>query len=279
MTKACVIGWPIKHSRSPLIHNYWIKLHKLDGLYERVAVEPKNLTEFIRNLGVNGYGGCNVTLPHKEAVLSAVDEYDLSASQTGSINTVFLKGKKIYGTSTDGQGFLSNILSVHPDFQLKSKTVFLIGAGGSAKAICQTLLREEVRVIYALNRTEQRINDLQKIFGTKIQPVASTGLSQCLAASDILINTTSLGMTGQPPLGVDLSKLPKTALVADIVYIPLKTQLILNAESLGLKTVPGLGMLLHQAVEGFNLWFGVRPQVTPELYDLVAHDIATEHNR
>ena len=273
MKKACVIGWPINHSRSPLIHNYWLKQLKIEGLYERVAVEPKDLKDFIRNLKINGYQGCNVTIPHKEKALAAVDSYDQIALETGSLNTVFLLDDKIKGTSTDGQGFLNNILSHFPNYEVQNKTVFIIGAGGSAKAICQKLLQSNVKTIFVLNRTMERALELQKSFGDKIQIVPPEKIPEKLRTSDMLINSTSQGMIGQPPLEIEIHDLPKHAMVADIVYVPLKTKLIIEAETLGLKTVPGLGMLLHQAVEGFQLWFGIRPQVSQELYDLVARDI------
>ena len=279
MKKACVIGWPIKHSRSPLIHNYWLKQLQIDGLYERVAVEPNDLPGFIRNLKQNGYQGCNVTIPHKEAALSAVDIYDQIVLETGSLNTIFLIDDKIHGTSTDGQGFLNNILSYYPDYQIQGKTIFMIGAGGSAKAICQKLLEEKAETIWILNRTLERALELQQSFGSKIQIVHPNEIHHHLKTSDMLINSTSQGMISQPPLEIEIDNLPKHALVADIVYVPLKTKLITKAESLGLKVVPGLGMLLHQAVEGFQHWFGVRPEVSQQLYDLVAYDIAMEQSK
>ena len=279
MKKACVIGWPIKHSRSPLIHNYWLNQLQIDGHYERVAVAPNELLSFIRNLEMNGYQGCNVTIPHKEAALAAVDNYDQIVQATGSLNTVFLIGDKIHGTSTDGQGFLNNILSHYPDYQIQSKTIFMIGAGGSAKAICQKLLQENAETIFIFNRTLDRALELQRSFGSKIQIVPPNEIQQCLNSSDMLINATSQGMIGQPTLEIEIENLSKHALVADIVYVPLKTELIAKAESLGLRTVPGLGMLLHQAVEGFQHWFGVRPKVSQELYDLVAHDITMEQTK
>ena len=277
MKKACVIGWPIKHSRSPLIHNYWLRQYGIDGHYERVAVDPKDLNSFIKNLEHAGYRGCNVTIPHKEAAIAAVDCVDVSVSETGSLNTIYLNGKQICGTSTDGDGFLRNVLSHHPDFDFRGKNIFMIGAGGSAKAICQRLLRDNVAGIFISNRTFSRAKELQKMFGNKINPIQQEDMQELLSKSDMLINTTSQGMAGQPVLNIDLKYLPARALVADIVYVPLKTALIRQAESLGLKTVPGLGMLLHQAVEGFHRWFGIQPTVTPELYDLIASDILAEH--
>jgi shikimate dehydrogenase len=279
MKKACVIGWPIKHSRSPIIHNYWLSLHRIDGVYESVAVEPKNLRSFIRNLDSNGYQGCNVTIPHKEAVVEAVDEFDKIVAQTGSLNTVYISDKKILGTSTDGEGFLNNVCAHYPDFDIQDKTIFILGAGGSSKAICQKLISAKAGIIFVLNRTKERAVELQNHFGTIIQVVETTEIRERLKISDLLINTTSQGMTGQAPLDFDIANLPAHAIVADIVYVPLKTKLIETAEARNLKTVPGLGMLLHQAVEGFERWFGVRPSVTQELYDLVEADIMSEHSK
>lgn len=276
MKKACVVGWPIHHSRSPIIHNYWIKTHKIDAIYERRAVEPKDLRAFIRNLASEGYVGCNVTIPHKESALACVETYDEKVAKTGSLNTIFFDRGKISATTTDGDGFLNNINNSDPTFRVKDKRVLMIGAGGSARSICEKLLQENVESIFVLNRTESRILDLQNIFGEKIKALSQHDLHGQLTKSDMLINTTSQGMAGQPALDIDLSFLPKHALVADIVYVPLKTNLILQAESLGLVAVPGLGMLLHQAVGGFNRWFGVRPKVTQALYDLIADDIKTE---
>jgi shikimate dehydrogenase len=277
MKKACVIGWPIKHSRSPIIHNFWLNQHEIDGVYERVAVEPNSLHSFIRNLETNGYQGCNVTIPHKETVISAVDGFDTIVAQTGSLNTVFIKEKKILGTSTDGEGFLNNILAHYPEFNVHNKTVFMIGAGGSAKAICQKLISANVKTIYVLNRTMERALELRQQFGEKVQIVQNPDTDEQIKISELLVNTTSQGMAGQPPLDLNINSLPDHAIVADIVYVPLKTKLIERAEARNLKTVPGLGMLLHQAVEGFEKWFGVRPLVTQELYELVEADILSEH--
>jgi shikimate dehydrogenase len=278
MKKACVIGWPIKHSRSPLIHNYWIKQHQIDAVYERHAVAPENLHSFIRGLEAKGFSGCNVTIPHKQAALACVDHFDARVSLTGSLNTIYLADGKINATSTDGEGFYNNVISVKHGFTVANKSVLMLGAGGSAKAICEKLLRENAAQIVIVNRTQSRVAEFQKIFGTKIKMATEAKLKEHMAETDLLINTTSQGMTGQPELKINLTSLPPHAIVADIVYVPLKTQLIKNAEALGLTTVPGLGMLLHQAVEGFHLWFAIRPQVTSVLYNMVEADILAEQN-
>jgi shikimate dehydrogenase len=277
MIKACVIGWPITHSRSPLIHGYWLRELNIKGSYERVAVEPKNLHEFLLNLKKNGYAGCNVTLPHKEAALAAVDHIDASVKAIGALNTIYLRCGETYATSTDGDGFVQNLLSHVPDFKLAGKTIVILGAGGSAKAIIERLLRADVKIISVVNRTLARARELQATFGPKIIPTQSLG--EALMACDVLINTTSQGMSGQPELEIDLTHLPPHAIVCDIVYVPLKTPLLRNAEARGHKIVPGLGMLLHQAVTGFELWFGQRPKVTDALYDLIAKDIDKDYQR
>jgi shikimate dehydrogenase len=277
MIKACVIGWPITHSRSPLIHGYWLRELNIKGSYERVAVEPKNLHEFLLNLKKNGYAGCNVTLPHKEAALAAVDHIDASVKAIGALNTIYRRDGETYATSTDGDGFVQNLLSHVPDFKLAGKTIAILGAGGSAKAIIERLLRADVKIISVVNRTLARARELQATFGPKIIPTQSLG--EALMACDVLVNTTSQGMSGQPELEIDLTHLPPHAIVCDIVYVPLKTALLRNAEARGHKIVPGLGMLLHQAVTGFELWFGQRPKVTDALYDLIAKDIDKDYQR
>jgi shikimate dehydrogenase len=277
MIKACVIGWPITHSRSPLIHGYWLKHNGIDGSYERVAVEPSQLQDFLTNLKANGFVGCNVTIPHKEAAISAIQHIDDSVKKIGALNTVYIKDDKTHATSTDGEGFFQNLLAHVPDFDATQKCVTILGAGGSAKAIIERLLREDVKSIMIINRTMTRANDIKATFGNKIIVGESEKIADSLRNCDLLINTTSQGMTGQSDLQLDLTSLAPRAVVADIVYVPLKTQLLKDAEARGHRIVPGLGMLLHQAVRGFELWFGVKPEVTPELYTLIARDIDPDY--
>ncbi len=277
MIKACVIGWPIAHSRSPLIHNYWLKSFGIAGHYERVGVEPTHLDQFLRNLPKSEYVGCNVTLPHKELAILAIDHIDESVKSIGALNTVYVRNGQTYATSTDGDGFLQNLLANHPNFDPCAKTIVLLGAGGSAKAIIERLLRAAVAEIIVVNRSAQRAQQIKLQFGDKITISDPNQLATVLKSADLLVNTTSQGMIGQPPLEIDLSALPATAIVADIVYIPLKTPLIIQAENRGLRTVTGLGMLLHQAVIGFEKWFGAKPLVTSQLYDLVATDIEKDY--
>ncbi len=273
MKKSCVIGWPIGHSRSPLIHNYWLYLHGIEANYERVPVEQRRLLEFISSIGENDYIGCNVTLPHKEAVFKLVAIDDLATQRLGVVNTVFLKDGKANGTSTDGEGFLASLRSRVPEFSLEGKRVVMLGAGGASLAIAGAVLDAGAAELVVANRSLERAEALVQRFGKQVKPVAWERRGAILAECGLLINATSLGMTGQPPLDIDLSQLPGDAVVTDIVYTPLRTAFLENASQRGNVTVEGLGMLLHQAVRGFELWFGVRPTVTPELHALVARDI------
>ena len=277
--KACVIGWPISHSRSPLIHGYWLKRYGIDGSYERVAVPPAELSAFLRALTNRGFAGCNVTLPHKEDVFRAVRIADDATLRLGVVNTVFHRDGELWGTSTDGEGFLANLSAHVPSWQAQDRTVVVLGAGGAARAIVGALLDAGSRHILVANRTLARAEELRRDFGPRIEPLDWKDVEKRLEDAELLINTTSLGMTGQPPLSLDLTKLPRSAIVTDIVYTPLETDLLVRARVRGNVVVAGLGMLLHQAVRGFELWFGRRPEVTPELYDLVARDIDADFKR
>ena len=279
LTKVCVIGWPINHSRSPLIHNYWIKNHKIDALYEKIPVAPENLTTFLTTMRDQGYVGCNVTIPHKENAIASIDQPDHRVKRIGALNTIFHRDGKSCATSTDGEGFFQNLVSHVRNFSLRDRTVIILGAGGAARAIVDRLLEEMPATILIANRTPDRAKQIEQDFGPIVNSIAIETLPKFLPQMDLLVNTTSLGMIGHDPLRVDVKLLPKTAVVADIVYAPLKTDLIKAAENLGLRTAPGLGMLLHQAVRGFELWLGVKPEVTDELYDLVARDIDPEYQR
>jgi len=273
MKKACVIGFPIAHSRSPLIHNHWLKTHGLQGLYEQREVKPDELAHFLRNLAVEGYVGCNVTIPHKEAALSIISEVDDIVRRTGSLNTVYYEGGALKATSTDGEGFYQNLLASVPGASLAGKKVLMTGAGGAAKAIAERLLRADVAEIKILNRTLARAEELCAAFGPKLRAISQDHFGAESKDVALLVNTTSQGMKGQAELDIDLASLPPDAIVADIVYVPLQTTLLAQAETRGLRTVGGLGMLLHQAVVGFEKWFGLRPEVNPELFALVARDI------
>lgn len=279
MRKACVIGWPISHSRSPIIHGYWLKQHGIDGSYTRQPVEPAALNDFISSLQSKGYAGCNVTIPHKENAYRLVTPADPSTERLGAVNTVFLRDGKTMGTNTDGEGFINNLFNGAPDLLLKDSRVVVLGAGGAALAIVNAILEQGTREVVLLNRTLEKAEQLRDRFGARVKPVAWDMGADQLSECSLLVNTTSLGMKGQPELILDLTKLSHSAVVTDIVYTPLRTRLLQEASERGNRVVDGLGMLLHQAVRGFALWFGVTPVVTPELYDLVARDIDPDYQR
>jgi shikimate dehydrogenase len=269
--RACVIGWPVAHSRSPVIHRYWLKLYGLDGAYELEAVRPEEIEGFLKGLGKRGYAGANVTLPHKEAALAAADRPDQAATAIGAANTLWLDAKGLlHASNTDAYGFMTHLAAEAPDWNKVSRPVMVLGAGGAARAILHGLLEAGAAKILLANRTEGRAKALAQGFGSRVSLVPWEDRNRALAGCGLLVNATSLGMTGKPPLDLDLSALPKDAAVADIVYSPLETPLLAAAKARGNRIVEGLGMLLHQAVPGFERWFGVRPEVTPELRAYVA---------
>ena len=279
MIKACVIGWPIAHSRSPLIHNYWIEHHGLQGSYDKVAVDPKTLPQFFKSIRQGNYLGCNVTLPHKETALRYVDEADDRARRIGALNTVWLRDHKLHATSTDGPGFIANVMDHCSGFKCNDLTVTILGAGGSARAIVDELLRQGVARIQVHNRTHARAEELSHHFGAAMNAVDAASLPQALSHTDLLINTTSQGMNDSSEVDLPWAQLKPGAIVADIVYTPLITAFLKTAKTRGHAIVPGLGMLLHQAVIGFEKWFGVMPEVTPELHAIVARDIDPDWQR
>ena len=269
---ACVIGWPIKHSRSPLIHGYWIKQHGLNADYRREEVAPDKFGAFIADLPAHGYVGANITIPHKEAALAA-SEPDDRARAVGAANTLWLDDGKLRSTNTDVEGFINNLDAAVPHWDRDADEAVVLGAGGSSRAIVYGLIERGFKTIHVVNRTLDRAQALRERFGSAVQPASTTALPHLLKRAGLLVNTTSLGMTGQPPLDIDLSPLKASAAVADLVYAPLETGLLAAARKRGLPTADGLGMLLHQAVRGFALWFGVRPDVTPELRALIEADL------
>jgi shikimate dehydrogenase len=277
MIKACVIGWPISHSRSPLIHGYWLKQHGIDGSYTRQPVEPASLAAFIASLADSGYAGCNVTLPHKEAVFHLVTRADEATERLGAVNTIYQRDGLVLGTNTDGEGFINSLLQSAPGLLLANKRAVVLGAGGASLAVVNSILEHGVTEVVVANRTIEKAQDLQRRFGSRVVPMEWRAAEDQLADCSLLVNTTSLGMKGQPELSIDLSRLPEAAIVSDIVYTPLRTRLLVDAAARGNRVVEGLGMLLHQAVRGFSLWFGVTPRVTQELHDLVARDIDPDY--
>jgi shikimate dehydrogenase len=270
---ACVIGWPIGHSRSPLIHNYWLKRHGIAGEYRREAVPPEDVAAFVTGLAARGYVGANVTIPHKETVLDLA-EPDACARVIGAANTLWYAGGRLACTNTDAEGFICNLDVSAPNWDHELASAAVIGAGGGARAVVFGLLERGIKRIYVSNRSFERAEALRRSFGAAVQPLPWAELGTALPEVGLLVNSTSLGMRHQPPLELALSRVVDKAVVADLVYVPLETPLLAAARARGLRTVDGLGMLLHQAVEGFSLWFGVRPEVTAELRRLVEADLA-----
>lgn len=269
---ACLIGWPAAHSRSPLIHKYWLKSFGIDGDYRIEAVEPAAFADFIAGLAARGYKGANVTIPHKEQAL-ALSSPDARARAVGAANTLYFDGGKLCSTNTDVEGFINNLDASAPGWDA-AEDVLVLGAGGSSRAVIFGLIERGIKRVHLANRTTSRTQLLADQFGAKVQPLAWDAIDTVLPRVGLLVNTTSLGMKGQPPLAIDVSLLPVGAAAADLVYVPLETDLLKAAKARGLKTADGLGMLLHQAVRGFELWFGRRPTVTPELRALVEADLA-----
>jgi shikimate dehydrogenase len=269
---ACVIGWPAGHSRSPLIHNYWIKQYGLTAEYRREAVPPEKFAEFITSWGEHGYVGANVTLPHKETALQ-LSQPDDRAEAVGAANTLWLEGNTLRSTNTDVEGFTDNLDAVAAGWDAGLESTIVLGAGGAARAVVFALLDRGAERVYVANRTFERAEAFRARFGERVKPVQWGEVNGLLAGSQLLANATSLGMAGQPELDINVSDLPPSAVVTDIVYVPLETPLLAAAKKRGMRTADGLGMLLHQAVRGFSLWFGVRPEVTPELRALVEADL------
>ena len=270
---ACVIGWPAGHSRSPLIHNYWIRQHGIAGEYRKEAVPPEDFPAFINGMAGHGYVGANVTLPHKEAAL-ALSRSDERAQAVGAANTLWFEHGALRSTNTDVEGFLANLDATAPGWDRGLDNAVVLGAGGSARAVVFGLIERGVARIHVVNRSVERAQTLRERFGAAVQPVSWGEANGLLAGAGLLVNTTSLGMKGQPALTIDIGRLPDVAVVSDLVYVPLVTDLLAAARARGLRAADGLGMLLHQAVRGFSLWFGVRPQVTAELRALVEADLA-----
>ena len=268
---ACLIGWPAAHSRSPLIHHYWLRTLGIVGGYVIEAVPPDDLRDFVLRLSLRGFVGANVTIPHKEGVL-ALSAPDARARAVGAANTLWFADGELRSTNTDVEGFINNLDASAPGWD-KADEAVVLGAGGSSRAVVFGLLERGVGRVHLANRTLARAEALVKQFGPNVHPQSWDGIDDVLPRAKLLVNTTSLGMHGQPSLDVDVARLPQTAVVADLVYVPLVTPLLAAAKARGLNTADGLGMLLHQAVRGFELWFGQRPEVTAELRALVEADL------
>ncbi len=265
---AGVIGNPVVHSRSPMLHNHWLARHRIDGAYVPLPVQQADLAAALRGLRAAGFAGANVTIPHKEAVLALCDHVDESARRAGAVNTLVFGPRGVSGSNTDGAGFLANLTAhgVSP-----RGPALLLGAGGAARAIAAALLDAGAAVAIC-NRSHERAQALRAVM-PELELVGWEARANAAAGRALLVNTTSLGMHGQPPLDITLSGASPDLVVADIVYVPMETALLARARAQGLRTVPGLGMLLHQAVPGFAAWFGVTPEVDRETWDMIAADI------
>jgi shikimate dehydrogenase len=270
---ACIVGWPVGHSRSPLIHNYWLKHYGIAGEYRREAVPPEEFAAFVKNLAARGYAGANVTLPHKEAALK-LSQPDDRADAVGAANTLWLDGASLRSTNTDVEGFLDNLDACAPGWDGDLRTAVVLGAGGAARAVVYGLVLRGVSRIIVVNRTPDRAEALRRRFGERVHPVPWDERNAQLADAALVVNATTLGMEHQGGLTLDIAQLPGHAVVADLIYVPLLTPLLTAARNRGLRTADGLGMLLYQAVRGFALWFGKVPEVTPELRALVQADLA-----
>jgi shikimate dehydrogenase len=262
---ACVIGWPVAHSRSPAIHRFWLKELGIEGDYVPVAVEPERIAAFLRDFPKSGYVGGNVTVPHKEAAFVAVADADTAARAIGAVNTLWIEKGKLLGGNTDAQGFLANLDEGVENWDKNPGPAVVLGAGGASRAVLFALLERGFAPIHLVNRTLPRAEALAERFGKAVKPAGWEKADRLLGEAKILVNATTLGMKGGEPLQFDLDALPDDAVVADLVYVPLETPLLAAARARGLRAADGLGMLLHQAAPGFERWYGKRPAVSPRL--------------
>jgi shikimate dehydrogenase len=271
MKRACIIGHPVAHSRSPMIHGYWLKTLGIPGAYESKDLTPDEFVPFISNLAANGYVGANVTVPHKEAAYRTVSARDADSEAVGAVNVLYLQDGRLMGGNSDVHGFIDNLDDQARGWDAPGCKALILGAGGASRSAVYALRQRgvEVRVV---NRTLARAQELAQKFGAKGHRWDE--VPKLLPQTDLLVNCTALGMQGKDPLQIDLAPLKKGAVVYDIVYVPLETALLAQAKKRGHRTVDGLGMLLQQAGYGFRIWFGGDPRVTPELRRVVEADIA-----
>ena len=263
---AGVMGWPVMHSRSPILHNYLLRHHGLTGTYVPLAIEPKRLEGALRGLAPLGFSGCNVTIPHKAHALTIVDAVDPVAKRIGAVSCVVVRPDgTLAGTNNDAFGFMQNVLQRQPGWRADAGPIAVIGAGGGARAVVYSLAERGAREIRVLNRTLERAATLAREFGPPVTAIAWDDRHRALNGAGMLVNTTSQGMVGHPPLEITLDALPTDALVCDIVYVPLETPLLEAARRRGNPTVDGLGMLLQQVRPAWKAWFGIDPEVTPAL--------------
>ncbi|MGH6920458.1 MAG: shikimate dehydrogenase [Geminicoccaceae bacterium] len=274
---ACVMGWPVKQSRSPLIHGYWLKQHGLEGDYRREAVRPEDFADFLAHLAERGYVGGNVTMPHKDMALK-LSEPDERALAVGAANTLWLENGTLKSTNTDVEGFIGALDESAPGWDEGLQKAVVMGAGGAARAVAYGFIERDVPRIHVVNRTLSKAEAFRERFGPSVVPTSFDDLPGALEGAGLVANATSLGMEGFPDLEIDLSPMRADAVAADAIYVPLETSLLKTARARGMRTSDGLGMLLHQAGRGFELWFGVRPKVTKELRALVEAELLKQQN-
>jgi shikimate dehydrogenase len=273
--RACIMGHPVSQSRSPMIHGYWIRQLDIDGAYDFMDLEEGAFAGFVAGFGNNGYIGGNVTVPHKEAAFAAARKRDAAAEAIGAVNTLWLEDGVLNGGNSDAHGFIANLDDTAPGWDVPGGHAVIMGAGGSARAAAWALANRGLKVSL-VNRTRSRADDLARHFGARVSGHSQGELAGLLPSADVLVNCTSCGMVGKPPLEIDLAPLKKSAVVYDVVYVPLDTQLLVEAKKRGHRTVDGLGMLLQQAGYGFGKWFGAKTTVTQELRDLIVADIVAK---
>lgn len=267
--RAGVMGWPVDHSRSPALHTFWMKQYGIDGSYVRLPVEPANLALALKDLARRGFAGCNLTVPHKEAAMSIVDHVSDEGWRIGAVNTIFVQPDgRLSAANSDAYGFMENLKAGAPQADFGAGPALVLGAGGAARAVCVALQDAGVPEIRIANRTFERAEDLAKAIGKPAKAVPWDERN-ALGEVSLLVNTTTLGMKNQPVLDINLATLPSSAIVNDIVYVPLETALLQNARVRGNVCVDGIGMLLYQGQIGFEGWFGIRPQVTTALREHV----------
>ena len=271
---AGVMGWPVMHSRSPLLHNFWFKQHGLAGTYVPLAIEPRGLAAALRALHPLGFAGVNLTIPHKQHAMTLVDEVDTVAVRIGAISCVVVRPDgTLFGSNNDCYGFIHNLKQEQPGWRAGAGPIVVLGAGGGARAVCYGLLQEGAREIRLVNRTLARAKGIAAEFGDVIEALSWEERHDALEGAAMVVNATSQGMSGQPALDIRLDQLPKGALAADIIYVPLETPFLAAARMRGNRTVNGLGMLLHQGRPAWKAWFGIDTQVTPELRTLLEQSL------
>lgn len=271
MIRAAVIGWPVNQSRSPLIHGHWLKQLGISGDYGRIAIEPKRIDDFLTRFADSGLAGCNVTIPYKEVAARVASYREPVVERIGAANTLWIENGQLCADNTDGIGFAANLDERAPGWD-RSGQALVLGAGGAAAAVVDILV-ERGFAVRVVNRTLSRAESLASRYSGRVSANLLSEANRYAATADIIVNTTSLGMKGQGAIDLDMTVIPSDTVVTDIVYVPLITPFLDAAKTRGLRTVDGLGMLLHQAVPGFARWFGRRPTVTPELRALIEADL------